>query len=140
MKTLDSIRCWLRRPTAGQFLRFSTVGVANTFVDFGVYIALTRPFPFWAQHLLTANVISFTIAATSSFLANTFWTFRCGGDGWQKRFPKFFMVAIGGMLLNSAVLGSLTWLGVYDLLAKAVATAIVLTWNFGMQKKWTFKM
>ncbi len=127
------------RHTAAEFLKFSAVGVFNTFVDFGVYVALTRLTVFWSGHLVLSAAASFTVAATSSFFLNTFWTFRCQTAGWHRRIGKFFAVATGGLALNALILFSFTRLGVYDLLAKFTATGLVLVWNFFLQKKWTFR-
>jgi putative flippase GtrA len=128
------------RRTAGQFLRFSAVGTINFFLDYAVYIVLTRGLVFWGRHIVMATTASFIVAVTSSFVLNTFWTFRCDAAGWHKRVWKFFVVAAGGLALNALILFVLTGLGVYDLLAKLAATAIVLVWNFFLQKKWTFRL
>jgi len=129
-----------RRSDIGQFLRFSAVGTANFFLDYLVYIGLTRGFAFWGRHIVLATTASFIAGVTSSFFLNTFWTFRRGSAGWHRRAGKFFAVATGGLALNALILYVLTGLGVYDLLAKLAATAIVLVWNFYFQKKWTFRL
>jgi len=145
-RTVMDIICRLReklaghRGTFGQFLRFSTVGTINFFLDYGVYFGLTRGFPFWGKHIILASTVSFVAAVISSFLLNTFWTFRCDAAGWHRRVWKFFAVATGGLALNATILFVLTRLGVYDLIAKLAATAIVLVWNFLLQKKWTFRL
>lgn len=142
---MNKLTCFLERlsahrRTAGQFLRFSIVGTINFFLDYAVYIGLTRCFGFWGRHIVLATTVSFIAAVLSSFFLNTFWTFRCDAAGWQKRIWKFFAVATGGLALNALILFALTGLGVYDLLAKLAATAIVLVWNFFLQKKWTFRL
>jgi putative flippase GtrA len=126
------------RKTAGQFVRFGVVGACNTVLDFAIYLVLTRGFPFWREHFVTAAAISFCFGATSSFVLNTFWTFRRAEDGWHRRMPKFFLVAVSGLAWNSAVLWTLTFFGLHDIIAKLAATGIVAFWNFTMHKKWTF--
>lgn len=121
-----------------QFIRFCIVGAINTVVDFGVYIALTRPFPFWGSHLVLASVCSFIVAVSSSFLLNNYWTFGLRRLE-LKRSIKFVLVALGGLGWNALTFFVLHRLGTYDLLAKAAATGVVLAWNFTLQKKWTFK-
>jgi dolichol-phosphate mannosyltransferase len=121
-----------------QFLKFCTVGAINTVVDFGIYVGLTRPFPFWGRHYVAASALSFVVAVLSSFLLNNFWTF--GRRGVElRRSVKFFIVAIGGLALSSLTFFILTRLGLFDLYAKLVVTAVVLAWNFTLQKKWTFR-
>jgi putative flippase GtrA len=43
------------------------------------------------------------------------------------------------MSWNALLLFVLVTLGTFDLYAKAIATAVVLFWNFTMQKMWTFR-
>ncbi len=137
---LDLAGRFIKRETANQFVKFCVVGVINTVVDFGIYIALTRSIDFWSYHLVWASALSFTVAVFSSFILNTFWTFRCTGSGWKKRAPSFFAVATGGLLVNSGTVLIIVTLGVWDIIAKIVATVVVLAWNFTLQKKWTFRI
>jgi len=128
----------LQERTARQFMRFAVVGATNTVLDFGVYIALTRGTEWFDQRHVTAAVASFCVAATSSFLLNNFWTFSQDGNGWEKRAPKFFAVAVGGLVWNALLLSILLAVGLHDIMAKLIATGAVIAWNFTMQKKWTF--
>lgn len=128
-----------RRRLAAQFVRFAAVGAFNTVLDFGVYLWLTRSYPYWSSRIVGAATVSFVLAATSSFLLNNFWTFRQDAKGWHRRLPKFFVVAVGGLLWNAAILHLLTTAGVHDIVAKLCATGIVLLWNFTLQKTWTFR-
>lgn len=128
----------LQRRTAEQFLRFAAVGASNTVLDFGVYLALTRGTEWFAGRHVAAAVASFCVAATSSFVLNTFWTFRQSGVGWERRFPKFFTVAVGGLILNALFLHLLLTAGLHDVLAKLLATGAVMVWNFTLQKRYTF--
>lgn len=127
------------RREARQFVKFCMVGSFNTALDFAVYYCLTRGTSFFGRHFVAAAVISFSIAVVSSFVLNTFWTFRAGGDGWRSRAPKFFAVAAVGVALNASIIKGLVDMGMFDLWAKVVAIGIVLFWNFTAQKKWTFK-
>lgn len=125
--------------TAGQFVRFAVVGTINTVADFSVYVLLTRSSVFWGSHLVSAAVVSFSVGVVSSFILNNFWTFRLSGTNWRARIGKFSAVAMGGMLLNAAILHMFIRTGMYDLLAKAIATVLVMGWNFALQKMWTFR-
>ena len=120
-------------------MRFATVGTINFFLDYGVYIGLTRGLAFWGRHIVLAATVSFVAAVICSFVLNTFWTFRCATAGWHRRAGKFFLVATGGLAWNALIIFVLTELGMYDLLAKLAATALVLVWNYALQKKWTFR-
>lgn len=128
-----------KRRTMGQFIRFAAVGAFNTVLDFGVYVALTRGVPGWETRYVAAATVSFLVAVTSSFLLNTFWTFRSDLSLWHRRAPKFLIVAAGGLAWNALIIHTLTGLRVHDIIAKLAATGLVLFWNFTLQKKWTFR-
>lgn len=133
------LRFLLGRPGLHEFVKFGIVGTLNTGVDYGIYIGLTRLTVFWGEHIVLATCVSFTVAVASSFVLNTFWTFRGGGRGWHRRVGRFFAVAVGGVIWNALILWGLTELGVWDLLAKAAATVLVLIWNYTFQRNWTFR-
>jgi putative flippase GtrA len=122
-----------------QFFRFCVVGGIVTAFDFAFYYGLTRAVGFFAVHYLAAATLSFCFAATLSFALNTFWTFRVGGRGWQRRAPRFFAIAVVGVGINASVIFLLVEAGLFDLLAKVASTGVVLMWNFTAQRKWTFR-
>ncbi len=123
----------------GEMLRFGVVGATNTVIDLGIYIALTRSSAFWAGHIVLAAAASFIVATIWSFLLNNFWTFRRDANALHRRGAKFFLVAAGGLGWNALILSALTAVHVHDILAKLAATAVVVCWNFALQKRWTFK-
>lgn len=128
-----------RRPTFRQFVKFGIVGACNTVLDFAVYLALTRTSAFWGEHIIMAATVSFLVAVASSFFFNNFWTFRRDANDLSSRSIKFLIVATGGLCWNALILGLLTRAGMYDIIAKLIATGMVLAWNFTMQKRWTFR-
>jgi len=128
-------------PGLKQFIKFCIVGTFNTFLDFGIYTSLTRLIGFFGHYYLIANFISFSCAVTSSFFLNKHWTFQ---NKEKKRahiqYGKFWIVSGFGLGGNELILFILVrYFGVYDLLAKAIATGIILFWNFFMNKYWTFR-
>ena len=64
---------------------FAAVGAVNTLVDFAVFAAAVKVF---ALPLVPANVLSWAVAVTGSYVMNTYTTFaaesglrgQCGGD------------------------------------------------------------
>ncbi|MBU4332084.1 GtrA family protein [Patescibacteria group bacterium] len=121
-----------------QFIKFAIVGACCAVIDFGIYLILTR---FANFNYLIANLISFSLAATANFIFNKFWTFR---DYAKKRlhvqYIKFIIIAVCGLFLNELILYLLTdKLDLHDILSKTAATVIILSWNFTMQRAWTFK-
>ena len=127
-------------PSTKQFTKFVIVGLVNTAIDFFIYFSLTRGTDFFEQHLLSANIIAFSIAATNSFFWNKKWTFRDQGKNYHVQYSKFLIVSIGGLLLSQGifVLG-VHYLKISDIITKLAAVVIVTFWNFALNKLWTFK-
>ncbi|KKT42242.1 MAG: hypothetical protein UW28_C0003G0023 [Parcubacteria group bacterium GW2011_GWA2_44_13] len=94
------------------------------------------------------NAPGFIIASINSYFWNRLWVFpQTNGEGKFADFPKFALISILGVILNSLVVIYFTtyvhqfgfsdkvWLNA----AKAIASAIVLTWNFVGYKFFAFK-
>jgi len=138
MYTLEQFRANLEKyPSIKQFIKFGLIGLLNTFIDLIAYVFFTRVL-FW--HYLVAALLAFVIAATSSFILNSYWTFEVTQDKFKQRYVKFFLVALGGLCLTELFLYILVdkffW---HDLWAKILTVLIVVNWNFFLQKYWTFK-
>lgn len=125
-----------QQTTLQQFIKFGLIGLLNTFVDLIAYIFFTRVL---FCHYLVAAFLAFVIAATSSFILNSYWTFVIQ-DKLKERYLKFFLVALGGLLWTELFLYILVdkffW---FDLWAKIFTVLVVVNWNFFLQKYWTFK-
>lgn len=121
-----------------QITKFAAVGFLNTSIDFGVLNLLSLATGVTAGLVVGGvNVPGFTLATINSYFWNKYWVFRHKEGGVAGDFPKFFGVALGGLLLNSAVVigvtsvpspfpNSGTWLNI----AKALASLVALSWNF----------
>ena len=127
-------------PSTKQFTKFVIVGLVNTAIDFFIYFSLTRGTDFFEQHLLSANIIAFSIAATNSFFWNKKWTFRDQGKNYHVQYSKFLIVSIGGLILSQGIFViGVHYLKISDIITKLAAVAIVTFWNFALNKLWTFK-
>jgi len=141
-----------------RFLKFSIVGTIGAVVDFGTLYLLhvVAGLP-----IVLSNTCSFTAAVISNFTWNRYWTYP---DSRSKpvrtQLLQFFVVNVAGWGINTGILvllrypcaslvGSLSphlpALGdpelVYKLgynLAKAIATGVVLFWNFFVNRYWTY--
>lgn len=128
----------------GRFLRFGIVGFSGVFVDYAVFYLL---FSQIGLGLTTSNVLSAEIAIFNNFLWNDAWTFAdltLQQLGWQarlKRFLKFNLICLAGLVLNTLIVNILfNLLGVNAYLAKLVAIAIVTIWNFGVNLKLNWRV
>jgi putative flippase GtrA len=143
-----------------RFVKFAMVGIVGFMVDITILNVMKRVFeaaglgmgwnvtmePRQIQ-LAVANTISFSTAVLSNFTWNRLWTF-----------PESRERRLAGQLVQFATVNVLGWgintglLLVMDRyvfqhfvserlsynLAKAVATIVVLFWNFGVNRVWTY--
>lgn len=128
----------LFHPLVGQFFIFCIIGTLNTVLDFFLYYVFTRLLDIY---FIVANIISFALVSLMSFFLNKRWTFRDQNHRIHLQYMKFLTVVTLGLLLNTSLLYVFVrWLHISDLVAKAFAVGVVLFWNFGMNKLWTFSI
>ena len=131
------------------------VGAIGFVVDFGIFNVLRNwlGLPFWI-----AQTISFLLAATNNFLWNRFWTYPDSRSksvdrqaaqflivsalGWLVRITVLYLVrpatiSLAASLLPEAASGSQI-LAVGENMALVVAVLVVLLWNFGINRVWTY--
>jgi len=127
-----------------RFVKFALVGMLGAVIDFGVLNLLVLAFD---MSKVWANTFSFTAAVISNFTWNRLWSFPESRQRPIKtQLPQFALVNLIGLGINQLVFLSLDHyvfgpmfgrLG-YNL-AKAVAILIVLFWNYGINRLWTYK-
>ncbi len=151
----------IRRRGVRQFVKFCIVGASSTLIDFSVFFLLIEVLhiqqvvssPDLARAL--AVCLAFLVAVTNGFYWNNRWTFRqSDAAGLKQRYGKFVLTNIIGLALNLSVTLLLARVAPAFVLAflapflkkdpaaffgKAVATTIVVFWNFTASKYWTFK-
>lgn len=142
-----------------RFFKFAIVGTIGAIVDFTVLNVMKAVFehiglgvggsldPHEVQ-LVAANVISFSSAVLSNFTWNRLWTFpesRQRPIGSQ--LVQFALVNTVGLGINTLILVGMDryvfqhWVSArlsYNL-AKAFAIIVVLFWNFGINRIWTYR-
>lgn len=123
---------------ATQFTKFAIVGTTGTVVDFGVLNLLVILFQF---NIYLANTFSFSAAVLNNFLLNRAWTFReLRGGNPAVQLVQFAIVSIGGYIINQAMMYLfIEHVHLWYNWAKAVATLVVLFWNFAGNRLWTFR-
>jgi len=125
-----------------RFLKFMVVGTIGFVIDFGTLNLLVL---LAGLEVLVANTISFSLAVFSNFTWNRLWPYPDSrSKPIRSQLTQFFIVNIVGWGINTLVLWLLTpvftaivgRLG-YNI-AKAIATIIVLFWNFFVNRYWTY--
>ncbi|MFH1457273.1 MAG: GtrA family protein [Patescibacteria group bacterium] len=129
---------WHKRITKyHQFFKFCVVGTIGAIIDIGGLYILVE---FVHIYYLLAAVISFIVAVTNSYFLNKYWTFQNKSNNHAKQFIGFLLVSIAGLIINLAVMYALVErMAIWYLLSKAIASIVVLFWNFFMNKYVTFK-
>ena len=134
------------RPLILKFLKFGVVCASGAVIDFGV-TALCKGILGIPE--LLANAIGFTLAATSNYYLNRVWTWKSKSKDVGIEYAKFFFVSLVGLGLNSLIVFLLKDISIvprfidttldWDFwVAKIIATAIVMVWNFMANYFFTF--
>lgn len=122
--------------TIGQAIRFGLVGVVNTAVDFGLFVALVT-----LLHMSPpiGNVISYSAGVLCSFVLNGAWTFRHNPRaGRSRRFGAFLAVNLSALAISTGIVavGS-DMMG--PIVAKLVALPVTYAWGFVLSKFVVFR-
>ncbi len=138
--------------------KFGAVGILNTGLDFGLYNLLSSSL---GLSLIQANILSTTAAMGFSFVANKKLVFKHhAGSFWRQAAVFLAITAFGLYVIQTGTILLLTDLWVWPVrtaihlfhwfgltghdnfliknTAKAIATALSLSWNYVMYKKVVF--
>jgi putative flippase GtrA len=128
------------RAAMAQAMRFIVVGVINTLVDTGIYLALTRETALFSDALVAAKLISFLFATLTSFFLNRGWTFSVRTRLSLREVARFYASVSLGLLINVGTLYvCVRMFGIYDLIALGIATLFTFASNFVLSKMWVFR-
>lgn len=120
-----------------QFFKFCVVGTMGAIIDIGGLWLLVEV---GKWHYLWAAGFSFTAAVINNYFLNKYWTFNDLSPKNFKQFFSFVLVSVGGLLINLGVMYFFVEQIKFDyLLSKAIASLVVLSWNFLMNKYIIFK-
>lgn len=114
---------------------FAGVGAIGTIGHYTVLIVLVQ---FWAMDPVIASTLGFIVGAIINYVLNYHFTFQSNKHH-TEALTKFMIVAVIGAGIN----GLIMFIGIENtrinyLLVQIFATAVVLLWNFVVNKLWTF--
>jgi putative flippase GtrA len=119
-----------------KFIKFGLVGFSGVLIDFSITFICKEYLKFQKY---VANAIGFTIAATTNYMLNRIWTFESTNPNIAMEFSRFFIIALIGLGINSAIVWAMTSkMKVNFYLSKVVATVVVTAWNFLINAYYTF--
>lgn len=126
-------------------LRFVLVGSFNTLFDFSLLSILTS---FTTLSIMSANIVSTTIAFVGSFFLNRSYTFRTTSSNTRRQFVLFSIVTLSGLwgiqtiviwLLSPLLINTGIDSGPSLIIAKTAATAASLIWNYSLYSRVVFQ-
>lgn len=119
-----------------KFIRFGLVGVSGVVVDFGITYILKELF---RVNKYISNSSGFLIATANNYILNRIWTFHSVDPAIVVQFSKFLLISVLGLLLNNFIIYIMTnKIKTNFYLAKALATIIIMFWNFFANYYYTF--
>lgn len=121
---------WLSRPLASKMVSFATIGLANTFIDLGVF---TLAYQLLALPLVPSNVLAWLVAVSCSYVMNTLITFRAESGRILRRKDYLSFVASGvlGVVATTTTLVVLSHF-MPVIAAKLLSILVGFTVNFAM--------
>ena len=116
-----------------QIFKFGIVGGTAFVIDF-VFLYIFREFCHFP--VLVSNTLSFCISVIYNYTASVRWVFDVNKEkDAKKQFVIFIIFSVIGLLINDLIMWvSVDFLHVYYLLAKIIATAVVMVFNFVTRK------
>lgn len=132
-----------------RFIKFGIVGAFGAVVDFSILNALIFLAGFSSPGgKILANVISTSVAIISNFVWNRLWTFPESRTRKKRtQLVQFTLVNLVGLVINTGIFfvadhyifEPFVSANLAIQLAKATAIGIVLFWNFGANRIWTYR-
>lgn len=128
-----------RTPTGSgvvQLFRYCFIGWLSFLIDFGCYALLLTANVYY----LLSGIIAFAVSFVFNFIASRLWIFRRQtGNSFRAEIASVAAIALCGLGLTELLL----WLGVdaaglNKLVAKILASLLVLLWNFWARKKFVY--
>lgn len=112
-----------------KIIGFGIVGIIATVIDFASLFVLKSVL---GVNVYIAATIAFILALIFNYVASMKYVFAAKeGLSVQRQVIIFFATAIIGWMINQAMMYvGIEWLGIYYMLAKFLATAVTMIFNF----------
>lgn len=116
-----------------QLVKFGFVGATAFVIDYGVMVLLTEAV---GINYLISNGISVTLSIIYNYVLSVKWVFDVGEDrNKTQEFVIFIVLSVIGVGLNQLLMWIMVEkISIYYMIAKVIATAIVMVYNFISRK------
>lgn len=116
-----------------EIIRFCFVGGVSFLMDYSILFALTE---FAGVYYLYSSAISFSITVVFNYWLCVIYVFKGAGKQTTKQAIIFFGTGVVGLGLNQVCMWFFVDVaGLYYMIAKIFATAIVTIWNYVTKRK-----
>ena len=123
----------MRRARFWEIFRFCIVGGVSFLIDYGLLYALTE---FVGINYLYSAGLSFTVSVVINYWLCVIYVFKDAQKQSTRRAIIFFSTGVIGLGLNQLCMWFFVDVaGVYYMIAKIFATAIVTIWNYITKRK-----
>jgi putative flippase GtrA len=138
---VEGFVAWLRaapedggRSILGALVRFGITGLASVAVDVGVLAGLHSAA---GAPLALATLAGYALGVVVNYSLNRNWTFKSERDH-RQTLIRYSALLVVNVAITEGVVLALTHVGVYYLLSKLVAVAIIAVLNFFVGRHWVF--
>lgn len=116
------------------FARFCLIGGTATAIQYVVMIALVE---LAGANATLASGIGFCLSAVFNYLLSRVYVFA-SERAHSVAAARFLGMILIGLLINTACMATLQWLGLNYLASQVLTTIVLLVYNFTMASSWVF--
>lgn len=115
-----------------QTIKFGLVGFLCFFIDYGIMVFLTEVA---GVHYLLSSGISFTVSVIVNYILSLTYVFETEQGNRVKEFVIFVVLSVIGLGINQLLMWfCVDILGIFYMISKIGATAVVMVYNFVTRK------
>lgn len=120
-----------------QFIRYGIVAVTAFIIDFGLLYIFTA---YCHIFYLLSSILSFSISLVANYFLSVAWVFSRSAYRRSVEVTAFIIIGVIGLGLNTLIIWFCTSkLGIYYLVSKLIAVAIVFFWSFAARRYFLFR-
>lgn len=116
-----------------QMFKFGIVGIISFIIDYGVFFILNEKL---GIYYLVANVCSFSVSVVINYILNLKYVFQSSDNANKaKEFVIYIILNIIGLGFNQLIMKvCVGYLEIHPMIAKIIATGVVMIYNFISRK------
>ena len=129
------MKALIQRFCTGELFRFIVVGGLSAAIEYSLYFLFKPLFGY-----MTGNVVAFACTNVVTYILTRRYVFGSTNENKTQEAFLFFLCLCGALIANSIALWALVELaGTDDRIAKIIAIAVAVVWNFFTRKHVVFK-